>query len=179
MKTLMIAACLVGGTAYAGPDFLEHAPATCGERALALTTSAPEVLPADDIAFAPEGSALDPNAIVEIDAAAHWLTAHPAYKLVLEAHTARVRSPDYAEKLATRRAQAVREHLMSWGIASDRIVLLVAGEHAPGPRVEMFVSAQPTRQIVKAALDLGHVRTAVWTDRGTLFRTERGLTASR
>lgn len=143
------------------------------DRSAAASTGAALIAPLDDIEFAPGSCALGPEAVLEVDAAARWLRAHPGYRIALEAHADVPDAPEYAEDLANRRANLVRNHLMGWGISSDRIVILVGADH--NRRLVMFASDRPIKQIVTASLDHRHVLAAVWTDKGSLLQEEQGL----
>lgn len=175
---LVAALALAASAAYAdpvppaAPDFLARTSPRVVDPSLALSSGGAPIAPFDDLGFAPNSAALDSAALSQIDAAAHWLRAHPKYRIAVEGHPDLSDSADMALDLATRRANMVRSHLMGWGIGSDRIVVLVSGE--PGAHVAIFASDQSVRQIASAAIDTRRVIAAVWTDRGTLIQEEPG-----
>ena len=178
LKLAALATAVAGSAALAGPpprapDFTAHTPAPGVDHRLAASDGTTPIPPTDDVVFAPNDCSLDPNALLELNTAARWLTAHPRYRIVLEASADLPASPDRAEDLASRRAAMVRSHFMAWGVPSDRIVILVSRER--GRRVVVYASDRPVQQIAAAALDFGRVAQAIWTDRGTLFQEEQGL----
>ena len=177
MLKLTLAALTLASVAYAdpappAPDFSGRVPAQRVDRKFAASDGDSTIAPLAEVVFAPNSSALGPDAILQVDQAVKWLRAHSSYRIVLEANAAGS-VPDIAEDLANRRASMVRNHLMSWGISGDRVVILVG--HDRTANLTMFASDRPVRQIVTAALDHRGDTAAVWTDRGTLFQEEQGL----
>ena len=154
------------------PDFGARPPSSGIHRGVAASDATARIAPETEISFAPDSCALGPDALVQLDAAASWLAEHPGYRIVLEAN-ADTNVPEIATDLANRRASIVRNHLMSWGIAADRVVMLVGRDRKR--EMTLFASDQPVRKVVSAALDHGNAVAAVWTDRGTLFQEEQGL----
>lgn len=187
MKLLGIAALLMPVLAAAdpaprGPDFVGHVPVPGVDRSLAASDGKTPIAPLDVLVFDHACAGLIPSAIAQIDTAARWLRNHPSFKIVLEGHTDALGSDPYNSDLATQRVEAVRHHLMSWGIHSDRIVMVIYGdteatkpENPTQRRVVMFASDRPVRQIAAASLDHRRALAAVWTDRGTLFQEHNGL----
>src|SRR5262249_8174859 len=142
-----------------GPDFLAHLPPRGVDRSLAVSDGTTPIDPLDVIAFANDSTALLPSAVAQIDTAASWLRAHPPYTMVLEGHTDEPGSSVANDCLATRRADAVRNHLRSWGISTDRIVLVIYGaaeakdpENPTDRRVVMFASPLPPRRLAGLSL---------------------------
>lgn len=129
--------------------------------------------------FARDQAMLGPAAISEVDRAAKWLRAHPQHRIVLAGHTEHSGPKAYDQDLATRRVQSIRNHLMSWGVASDRIVLVVYGDDVspgavPDRRVVMTSTTRPVKDVVVASLaEQRRAMTAVWTEHGTLFREHK------
>src|SRR2546423_1010851 len=117
----------------AGPDFLARTPPRAIDTSLVASSGTAPIAPLDDLPFAPDSAVLGPAALSQIDAGAHWMRSHPRFHIGVEGPPDLSDSADMALDLATRRANMVRSHLMGWGIASDRILVLVAGE--PGARV--------------------------------------------
>ncbi|MDB4957460.1 MAG: peptidoglycan-associated lipoprotein [Myxococcales bacterium] len=166
--------------APASPDFSDRAPRRFIPEDLAASSGKARNAPLDIVAFHLDSALLLNSGIAQVDTAAKWMLRHPEYKIVLEGHTDRIGDAPYNEDLATRRAQIVRNHLMGWGVPSDRIVLVIYGEsEAISPdnpsdrRVVMFASDRPTREIVAATLEHRHAQTAVWTQNGSLFQEKR------
>lgn len=183
MATLLIST--LGPAAWAdrapaGPDFVAARPERHIPAALAASDGTKPIAPLDVVAFKLDSAWLLNGAISQVDTAAKWLLHHPGYRIVLEGHTDMIGSDAYNEDLATRRAQIVRNHLMGWGVPSDRIVIVVYGasdamdpENPSDRRVVMFASDRPVHEIVAGSLDHERAQTAVWTDRNTLFQEHK------
>jgi outer membrane protein OmpA-like peptidoglycan-associated protein len=75
------------------------------------------------VLFASAQSSLLPDAQVKLNEVANALIKEdPLSKMVVEGHTDSQGSAPYNQDLSQRRAQSVRDYLVSRGIASDRIV---------------------------------------------------------
>ncbi len=187
MKTKLLASLLLVGSgviaaadpAVRGPDFVAAHPPSAVAKGLAASDGTAPIEPLDVIAFGNGSAALLSSGAAQIDTAAKWLHGHPGYKMVIEGHTDHAGTHLYNEDLATRRAEVVRHRLMSEGIASDRIVLVIFGDtdatddlNINDRRVVVYASQLPTRQIVTASLDHEHAQLAVWTQKGTLFQEQ-------
>lgn len=170
---LAIASPAIADRAPAGPDFLEHSPRHgVVDRHLALSDGKAPIAPLDVVGFAPGSPQLGATEIDQIDEAASWLRSHPRYHIALEGHAEAANSRDREQDLALQRASAIRERLIRKGISSDRIVVLVCGDH--GSRVTMFASDEPVRTIASKSIDHRNSQVAVWTDRGALIQEEPG-----
>jgi hypothetical protein len=123
--------------------------------------------------FAPGSAGLGAATIAQLQTAAHWLRRHPQFRVAIEGHADASTCSDQARDLANRRASMVRAHLMGWGIASDRMLVLVSDD--PGQHVLIFASDLPLHQLASLALDNRRAIAAAWTDRGTLIEQERGI----
>jgi hypothetical protein len=186
MKTKLLAA-IVGSTfwmsagmiASADPDFVgTHARGV--DPHVAASSGTTPIDPDDDIAFEFGSAVLLPAAYPQIERAGAWLAHHPGHRIVIEGHTDRVGTHEYNQDLATRRAEAVRHHLMKKGIPSDRMVLVIYGEATPDDRrAVIYASTRPVGEIVAASLDHGHAEVAVWTNKGTLLREARTPASER
>jgi hypothetical protein len=174
MKSILLAV-LVSTPAFAdpaprGPDFASQVRHRGVDRALAASPGVAPIDPEDSIAFAPGSAALGPAALTQLDAAAAWLRRHPGYQLAIEGQAGWL-------ELAEARAAHVRAHLMSWGLASDRIVML-AGRTGAG--AVLFASRRPVAELATAALDhRGGNVVATWTERGALLTESRTTVATR
>jgi outer membrane protein OmpA-like peptidoglycan-associated protein len=87
---------------------------------------------------------------------ANELECTPDETIILDAHTDPVGTNAYNADLAKRRAEAVRDRLVEYGIDEDRIVLGVFGEeaeerasHQLDRRVEIRTSDEPLTAIVE------------------------------
>jgi outer membrane protein OmpA-like peptidoglycan-associated protein len=186
MKTIILASLLVPAIAFAdaptrGPDFVRVAPRGV-DRTVAASDGIQPIEPLELVMFDLDSTALDPIALSELDVLARWLKRYPDQHLVIEGHTDILGARGYNIDLGKRRADAVREHLRSWGINGDRIVVASFGErdaHStenPGDRnVVIFASDRPVQQLAQAMLDATRAKVVAWSDRGTKLETEKGI----
>lgn len=80
------------------------------------------------VAFGPAAEALDAAAFAALDKVALRLAAKPDERLELQAHAPRAGENEApARRLSLARAKAVREYLMSKGIAKERILVFALG----------------------------------------------------
>lgn len=93
-----------------------------------------------------------------LDAAAAKIKANPAVGLVLvTGHTDRLGSDAYNQKLSERRANTVKEYLISQGVDSSRLQAVGKGESEPvvtcdGPKSKKLIEClQPNRRVVISA----------------------------
>jgi hypothetical protein len=186
MKTKLLAAIVgsafwisAGMIASADPDFVGSNPQGV-DRHLAASSGTTPIDPGDDIAFEFGSAVLLPAAYPQIERVAKWSAHHPDHRLVIEGHTDQCGTHEYNEDLATRRAEAVRHHLLRMNVPSDRILLVIYGEAKPDDRrAVIYASTRPVDEIVAASLDFGHAEVAVWTNNGTLLREARTPAAER
>jgi peptidoglycan-associated lipoprotein len=66
-----------------------------------------------------------------LKADADFLTAHPAYKVVISGHCDERGSEDYNVALGSNRADGVRDQLVKLGIARDRVKTISYGKEKP------------------------------------------------
>jgi peptidoglycan-associated lipoprotein len=66
-----------------------------------------------------------------LDANADWLKSHAEMLLMIEGHCDERGTNEYNLALGERRARAVRDYLVSHGVAADRITLVSYGEERP------------------------------------------------
>jgi len=67
---------------------------------------------------------------------AHWLRAHPEYRVVVEGGADQRGTVPYNRALAERRANAVKAHLIGRGVPAERIIAVSYGEEWPTCRVQ-------------------------------------------
>jgi peptidoglycan-associated lipoprotein len=86
----------------------------------------------DTVYFPAHGATLDANATASLTAQARWLLANPFVRVRLEGHGGANDSRDYALAIGDRRANAVRDFLISQGVAPPRISTSSWGKERPG-----------------------------------------------
>jgi outer membrane protein OmpA-like peptidoglycan-associated protein len=163
--------------ASADPDFIgPPAPPSAVPSSLAASSGARPIDPLDVIAFADDSHVLSATARSQLSAASQWLVRHREHRIVVEGHTDRAGTRGYNDELGLGRAEVVRAYLMSHGVESDRIVVVVYGEadakrgvDANDRRAVIFASALPVRELVTSSLANRKARLAVWTQHGTIF----------
>lgn len=92
--------------------------------------------PVDSSAYAPvyfafDSSTVSPGELSKAREVASYLNNYPGHAVILQGHTDERGSREYNLALGERRALAVREVLMSYGIGPDRIQTLSFGEEQP------------------------------------------------
>lgn len=85
----------------------------------------------DRVFFVVDQSTLTPQAIATLDGQARWLQANPNYLALIEGHADEQGTREYNVALGARRANAVREYLISRGIPADRIRTISYGKERP------------------------------------------------
>ena len=81
--------------------------------------------------FSTGAAKLPTNAMPKIDELAATLKNNPGENVVIEGHTDNVGSPEYNQALAMKRAETVRDALVSRGIDPNRIAVRSVGEDNP------------------------------------------------
>lgn len=164
-----------------GPDFVSAAPRAHIDRSLVASPAMNRIDPLDVVAFSLDSTFLSGDSVTQVDAAAKWLRRHPDHKIVLEGHTDQIGRQLYNEDLSTRRMAAIRNRLLGWGIAADRIVMITYGEReAIDPenpndrRVVMFATKQAPQAVIASQLEHRSVIVATWTDRNSLIQLQPG-----
>ncbi|MDO9635542.1 MAG: OmpA family protein [Thiobacillus sp.] len=92
---------------------------------------APTRLVLDDVNFDFDKASLRPQAYPKLDAAAESLKAWGDGKVEVAGHTDSRGSEAYNMGLSLRRAESVRDYLVTKGIPSDRLVIKGYGESQP------------------------------------------------
>jgi peptidoglycan-associated lipoprotein len=85
----------------------------------------------EDVHFDFDRSTLRPEAIRVLDAAVMTLQANAMLNVTIEGHTDSVGTAEYNLSLGERRANAVRDYLLSRGIAAGRLRTVSYGEERP------------------------------------------------
>lgn len=85
----------------------------------------------DRIFFAVDQSTLTPQAMATLDQQAQWLITNTDYLAVIEGHADEQGTREYNVALGARRANAVREYLISRGVPSVRLRTVSYGKERP------------------------------------------------
>ena len=79
----------------------------------------------------PTSSDLSPTARATLDKQAQWLSKYPQYNFTIEGHADERGTREYNIALGARRAQGVRDYLISRGIAANRMHTISYGKERP------------------------------------------------
>ncbi|MBP1807117.1 peptidoglycan-associated lipoprotein Pal [Rubellimicrobium aerolatum] len=85
----------------------------------------------DRVFFAVDQSTLSGPAIQTLDGQAQWLLTNASYLAVIEGHADEQGTREYNVALGARRANAVREYLISRGVPADRLRTISYGKERP------------------------------------------------
>lgn len=85
----------------------------------------------DTVLFAVDQHVLSPQAQQILTAQAQWLTTNPTYATLIEGHADEQGTRQYNINLGERRANSVREFLISRGVAANRIQTISYGKERP------------------------------------------------
>jgi peptidoglycan-associated lipoprotein len=85
----------------------------------------------DKVLFAVDQHTLSGEAQAILARQAEWLVANPAYAALIEGHADEQGTRIYNINLGERRANAVREYLISRGVAGSRITTISYGKERP------------------------------------------------
>ncbi len=85
----------------------------------------------EDVHFEFDRYTLRPDALSILDDAITAMRANPGLRLTIEGHTCNIGTAEYNLALGERRAKAVRDYLVSRGIAADRLATVSFGEEQP------------------------------------------------
>ncbi|MDU9002453.1 peptidoglycan-associated lipoprotein Pal [Sedimentitalea todarodis] len=85
----------------------------------------------DRVLFAVDQSTISPEGQATLDAQANWLTTNADYSAVIEGHADEKGTREYNLALGARRANAVREYLVSRGVAGNRLKTVTYGKERP------------------------------------------------
>ncbi|RMH42115.1 MAG: peptidoglycan-associated lipoprotein Pal [Alphaproteobacteria bacterium] len=85
----------------------------------------------DRVYFAVDQATLSPEARAILDAQARWLMENPEFTAVIEGHADERGTREYNLALGARRAAAVRDYLVSVGVAASRLSTVSYGKERP------------------------------------------------
>jgi outer membrane protein OmpA-like peptidoglycan-associated protein len=85
----------------------------------------------EDVHFDFDRYSLRPQATRALDEAIDSLKNDPTLRVQVEGHTCNIGTPEYNLALGDRRANAVRDYLMSRGVPNDRLTTISYGEEHP------------------------------------------------
>ena len=85
----------------------------------------------DRVLFAVDTSTLTPEGRAILLGQAQWLASHPTYAAIIEGHADEQGTRDYNIALGARRADSVRNFLISQGIAGRRMQTVSYGKERP------------------------------------------------
>jgi peptidoglycan-associated lipoprotein len=85
----------------------------------------------EDVHFDFDRYSLRPEAARVLDEAVTALRENPTLRVTIEGHTCNIGTPEYNLALGDRRANAVRDYLVSRGVTTDRLQTVSYGEERP------------------------------------------------
>jgi peptidoglycan-associated lipoprotein len=85
----------------------------------------------DRVLFQVDQSTLTPQAMQTLEGQAQWLLANASYLAVIEGHADEQGTREYNVALGARRANAVREYLISRGVPANRLRTISYGKERP------------------------------------------------
>ena len=85
----------------------------------------------DRVLFAVDQSTITPTGQAILDGQARWLLANADYRAVIEGHADEQGTREYNLALGFRRANAVREYLVSRGVPAGRLEVTSYGKERP------------------------------------------------
>lgn len=85
----------------------------------------------DRVLFVVDQATLTDTARQTLDGQAAWLMANPAFNATIEGHADEQGTREYNIALSGRRANAVKEYLVSKGVASNRLTTVPFGKERP------------------------------------------------
>lgn len=85
----------------------------------------------DRVLFMVDQATVTPEGQRILDSQANWLLANTAYEAVIEGHADEQGTREYNLALGARRADAVRNYLISKGIAGNRLRVVSFGKERP------------------------------------------------
>ncbi|MEZ0172060.1 peptidoglycan-associated lipoprotein Pal [Microvirga sp. TS319] len=85
----------------------------------------------DRVFFETDSTDLTPTAVATLDKQAQWLQRYPNYAFIVEGHADERGTREYNFSLSARRAQTVRDYLISRGIPSNRFRTVSYGKERP------------------------------------------------
>jgi len=101
----------------------------------------------EDVHFDFDRYSLRPEATRVLDEAVTALRADPTLRVRIEGHTCNIGTPEYNLALGDRRANAVRDYLVSRGVPADRLTTISFGEE----QAKFDNSREETRRLNRRA----------------------------
>lgn len=108
-----------------------------------------------DVSFETDEAELKAAALRRLYPLVTYLNEHPNREVIIEGHTDSTGSASYNQKLSQQRADAVREFLISNGIAPDRIITRGYGQAYPVASNETAGGRQENRRVEVIVLRSG------------------------
>jgi len=105
------------------------------------------VLTLGDVLFETGRADLKPGAAANLNQLVSFLAKYPARTVAIEGHTDSVGGDDYNLGLSQRRADAVRSHLVTQGVAVGRITTMGAGKGSPVASNDTAAGRQQNRRV--------------------------------
>ncbi|MEM1351485.1 MAG: peptidoglycan-associated lipoprotein Pal [Pseudomonadota bacterium] len=102
----------------------------------------------DRVLFAVDQSSITPEGQVTLDGQAQWLLTNTDFTAVIEGHADEQGTREYNVALGARRANAVKEYLVSRGIAGNRLQTVSFGKERPLELCSTEVCYQKNRRAV-------------------------------
>jgi outer membrane protein OmpA-like peptidoglycan-associated protein len=113
------------------------------------------VLNLSDVLFAAGKAEVAPGGQRSIDQLAEFLKRYPQRRVLIEGHTDNIGNEDFNIKLSQQRAEAVRNLLVSKGVAADRITARGYGPKYPIVENDTAVGRQQNRRVEVLVLTEG------------------------
>ena len=85
----------------------------------------------DRVFFDVDQSTLNSDAMTLLSSQAQWLISNRDYKIVVEGHADEQGTREYNLALGARRANSVKEYLVSLGVSDDRLQTVTYGKERP------------------------------------------------
>lgn len=85
----------------------------------------------DRVLFTVNESALGASAISALAAQANWLVVNPDFTAIIEGHADEQGTREYNLALGARRANSIKEYLVSQGVAAARLQTVTYGKERP------------------------------------------------
>lgn len=87
--------------------------------------------PLSDVFFDYDESGIRDDARAPLQADAEWLQKWPSTRITIEGHTDERGTAEYNLALGERRGTAVKDYLVSLGVAADRMIVVTKGKETP------------------------------------------------
>ena len=135
MRVAKLAAMLVAGLALAAcstnPNQMQGANAGLAGSAAPGSAQDFVVNVGDRVFFESDSSELTPQSVAILDKQAQWLQQYNRYAFTVEGHADERGTREYNIALGARRAQAVRDYLVSRGVQGNRMRTISYGKERP------------------------------------------------